>query len=70
MSGLQKILREPLLHFLVLGAGLFVLYGVVEKLADEQLGSDRGHRGEDREFGRGCSSARGAGRRPRRSSTA
>ena len=39
MSGLQKILREPLLHFLVLGAGLFVLYGVVGKLADER--SDR-----------------------------
>ena len=39
MSGLQKILREPLLHFLVLGAGLFVLYGVVGKLADES--SDR-----------------------------
>ena len=29
MTGLQKILREPLLHFLVLGAGLFVLFGVV-----------------------------------------
>jgi PPIC-type PPIASE domain len=39
MTGLQKILREPLVHFLVLGAGLFVLYGVVEKLADES--SDR-----------------------------
>jgi hypothetical protein len=39
MSGLQRILREPLLHFLVLGVGLFVLYGVVEKLADES--SDR-----------------------------
>ena len=29
MTGLQKILREPLLHFLVLGAGLFLLFGVV-----------------------------------------
>ena len=39
MTTLLKVLREPLLHFLVLGAGLFVLYGVVEKLADER--SDR-----------------------------
>ena len=39
MTGLQRILREPLLHFLVLGAGLFVLYGVVGELADER--SDR-----------------------------
>jgi hypothetical protein len=29
MSPLRKILREPLLHFLVLGAGLFVLFGAV-----------------------------------------
>jgi PPIC-type PPIASE domain len=35
MIRLQKILREPLLHFLVLGAGLFVLFGVVGKPADE-----------------------------------
>ena len=39
MSGLQKILREPLLHFLALGAGLFLLYGVVGEPADER--SDR-----------------------------
>ena len=39
MTTLLKVLREPLLHFLVLGAGLFVLYGVVGKLADER--SDR-----------------------------
>jgi hypothetical protein len=29
MGRLQKIPREPLLHFLVLGAGLFVLFGLV-----------------------------------------
>ena len=29
MTTLLKILREPLLHFLVLGAGLFVLYGPI-----------------------------------------
>jgi len=28
---LDKVLREPLLHFLVLGAGLFVLFGVVRQ---------------------------------------
>ena len=39
MTGLQKILREPLLHFLVLGTGLFLLYGVIGEMADER--SDR-----------------------------
>ena len=39
MTGLQKMLREPLVHFLALGAGLFLLYGVVGKSADER--SDR-----------------------------
>jgi PPIC-type PPIASE domain len=29
MTRLRKALREPLLHFLVLGAGLFLLFGVV-----------------------------------------
>jgi PPIC-type PPIASE domain len=36
MTRLQKILREPLLHFLVLGAGLFLLFGVVGESADER----------------------------------
>jgi hypothetical protein len=36
MTTLQKILREPLLHFLVLGAGLFVLFGVVGEPAEER----------------------------------
>jgi len=30
---LKRVLREPLLHFLVLGAGLFVAYGMVQKPA-------------------------------------
>jgi PPIC-type PPIASE domain len=29
MTALRKILREPLVHFLALGAGLFLLYGVL-----------------------------------------
>jgi hypothetical protein len=36
---LEKILREPLLHFLVLGAGLFLLFGLVGEPAGER--SDR-----------------------------
>ena len=36
MTRLQKILREPLFHFLVLGAGLFVLFGVVGQPAEER----------------------------------
>lgn len=36
MTGLRRILREPLLHFLVLGAALFLLFGVVGEPADEQ----------------------------------
>jgi PPIC-type PPIASE domain len=36
MSVLQRILREPLLHFLLLGAGLFVLFGVVGGPAEER----------------------------------
>jgi hypothetical protein len=35
MARLYKILCEPLLHFLVLGAGLFLLFGVVGKPAEE-----------------------------------
>ena len=29
MTTLLKVLREPLVHFLVLGAGLFLLYGLI-----------------------------------------
>jgi hypothetical protein len=36
MSRLEKILREPLLHFVVLGAGLFLLFGVVGESAEER----------------------------------
>ena len=36
MTRLQKVLREPLLHFVVLGAGLFVLFGVVGGPAEER----------------------------------
>jgi hypothetical protein len=36
MGTLQKILREPLLHFVVLGGGLFLLFGVVGESADER----------------------------------
>jgi hypothetical protein len=36
MTVLQKVLREPLLHFVGLGAGLFVLFGVVGESADER----------------------------------
>jgi hypothetical protein len=36
MTRLQRILREPLVHFLVLGAGLFLLFGVVGEPADER----------------------------------
>jgi hypothetical protein len=36
MTGLRKILREPLLHFLLLGAGLFVLFSLVGKPTEER----------------------------------
>jgi hypothetical protein len=36
MNKLQKILREPLLHFLVLGAVLFVLFGMIGGPASQQ----------------------------------
>jgi hypothetical protein len=36
MTTLQKIVREPLLHFVVLGAGLFALFGVVGEPSEEQ----------------------------------
>jgi PPIC-type PPIASE domain len=36
MARLRKILREPLLHFVVLGAGLFALFGVVGEPAEER----------------------------------
>ena len=36
MIRLRRILREPLLHFLVLGAGLFVLFGAIGGPADER----------------------------------
>ncbi len=36
MDRLRKILREPLLHFVVLGAGLFVLFGVIGEPSEEQ----------------------------------
>jgi hypothetical protein len=36
MARLHKILREPLLHFLVLGAGLFLLFGGIGKPAEER----------------------------------
>jgi hypothetical protein len=35
MLGLQRILREPLLHFVVLGAGMFVLFALVGGPAEE-----------------------------------
>ena len=36
MTGLWKILREPLLHFVVLGVGLFVLFGAIGEPAEER----------------------------------
>jgi hypothetical protein len=36
MSRLQRALREPLLHFLVLGAGLFMLFPLIGGPADER----------------------------------
>ena len=51
MTSLQKVLREPLLHFLVLGAGLFVLFGVVGGPTERAAGPDRGDRSQDRESG-------------------
>ena len=36
MTTLQKILREPLLHFLVLGAGLFLLFGLIGGPAEQR----------------------------------
>jgi PPIC-type PPIASE domain len=39
MTRFRAILREPLLHFLVLGAGLFLLFGVFGRQAGER--SDR-----------------------------
>ena len=38
MDRLRTILREPLLHFVVLGAGLFGLFGVVAAPSEEQPG--------------------------------
>jgi hypothetical protein len=38
VTRLQSVLREPLLHFLVLGAGLFALFGVVGGPAEERPG--------------------------------
>jgi hypothetical protein len=35
MTALQRVLREPLLHFAVLGAGLFVLFGLVGGPAEQ-----------------------------------
>jgi hypothetical protein len=35
---LKRILREPLLHFLLLGAVLFVVYGLVSKRASDEPG--------------------------------
>ena len=39
MAGLRKILREPLLHFGVLGAGLFLLFGLIGEPADQRSDS-------------------------------
>ncbi len=39
MKRLKNLFREPLVHFLVLGVGIFVLFGVVGKVRDEK--SDR-----------------------------
>jgi hypothetical protein len=36
MTSMRKVLREPLLHFLVLGAGLFVLFGAVGGPTEER----------------------------------
>jgi hypothetical protein len=36
MTSLRKVLREPLIQFLLLGAGLFLLYGVVGGPAEER----------------------------------
>ena len=35
---MKRILREPLLHFLLLGAGLFVAYGLVSKRTNGEPG--------------------------------
>lgn len=35
---MKKLLREPLLHFLLLGAAIFVAYGFVSKRTDEEPG--------------------------------
>ena len=34
----MKLLREPLVHFLVLGAGLFLLFGIVGDPGDGSAG--------------------------------
>jgi hypothetical protein len=36
MTRLKKILREPLLHFLILGAGIFVVFGAVGDRGDDK----------------------------------
>ncbi|MCJ7555660.1 MAG: peptidylprolyl isomerase [Gammaproteobacteria bacterium] len=36
MNRIKKIMREPLVHFLVIGAGLFLLYGVINGPAGDK----------------------------------
>ncbi len=45
---MKKFLREPLLHFLLLGAAIFVAYGLLSKRRSEAPGKDRHHAGTDR----------------------
>ena len=33
---MKKILKEPLVHFLCIGLGLFILYGLVNKDVDDE----------------------------------
>ena len=35
---MKKILREPLLHFLLLGAAIFVAYGLLSKRSSDEPG--------------------------------
>jgi hypothetical protein len=35
---IKKIVREPLLHFLLLGAAIFVVYGMVSRVSTRELG--------------------------------
>ena len=43
-DGFSMVLREPLLHFLLLGAAIYILYGLAGPKADESPSLRQGFR--------------------------